>query len=429
MRLYKDRCLRFAVVSSNRSERSLFASTAGWAHLYTASFSGNYHINLILVKLLLYLFNAEKSGAKMTRQGYVKERAMKWGDSKRDFDIILAVWPSYEPLHGNWRMQELAVNKLGAPKWRDRRIPTPSGGVQMDFYSNAEVAFAASISLNARYASELQLSSIEEDLRRSLQLKVSKAMQVKERLRSEEALMLAEAKHRKGAMPPPHASEIKLAVNAEPFRQDLAVALADFPYVTGVRVGKLRKRTVMGKNYDGTWDVLANGNLSKRGAILIERSKIASGFDLNPTEHWGEIKAKIRQMLLPRSNQLLQLASVRRLLDEALDRGERMLVSNGIVFWYEEDGQVGWQVKTTSSGPSEDGTTLWTEGTIVSTNHGRLVILPFIKESGEQVKGHTRNAPNDGPAKPRHPNQYVEIPFKILSGDLMIGLFGELPYE
>lgn len=354
---------------------------------------------------------------------------MKWGDSSRDHDTILAVWPSYEPLSGIWQMQELAVAKAGAPKWRDRRVPTARGSVKLDRYLNADDALSESIKLNARYASELQLSPIEEDFRRSLQLKASKALQAKERLRSEEALMLAEAKHRKAAIPAPKASDLNIAEKAEPFRERLADALADFPYLTGVRVGELHERIAMGKSYDGIWDLLANGNLSKRGAILIERSKIASGFDLNPTDHWGEIKAKIRQMLLPRANQLLQLASVRRLLDEALARGDRMLVSNGVVFWYEEDGAVGWQVKTTNSDQSDDGTSIWAEGTIVSANHGRLVILPFIKENGEHVKGHTRNAPKDGPAKPRHPNQYVEIPFRVLSGDLMIGLFGELPYE
>lgn len=356
-------------------------------------------------------------------------RAMKWGDSKRDFDTILAVWPTYDPLHGFWEMHELAVSQVGAPKWRDRRIPTPEGFVKMDRHFDAGAAFAASASLNERYASELQHSPIGVDLRRLLQLKTRKALQAKERLQSEEALMLAEAKRRKAAVPAPSASELQLTARAEPFRDALASALSAYPYVTGIRVGELRERVAMGKSYEGVWDVLANGSLHKRGATLIERSKIASGFDLNPTEHWGEVKAKIRQILLPRANQLLQLASVRRLLDEALAGGERVLVCNGVVFWYEQHGQVGWQVKTTNSDQSDDGTTLWTEGTIVSANHGRLVILPFIKENGEHVKGHTRNAPNDGPAKPRHPSQYVEIPFKVLNDDLMIGLFGELPYE
>ena len=48
---------------------------------------------------------------------------------------------------------------------------------------------------------------------------------------------------------------------------------------------------------------------------------------------------------------------------------------------------------------------------------------------GEKVQGHTKNAPHDGKALPRHPDQYVSLPFEILNGDLMIGLFGELHYE
>lgn len=162
---------------------------------------------------------------------------MKWGESQRDFDTILAVWPSYEPLTGIWQMQELAVGKIVKPKWRDRRVPGSHGSVKMDWYRDAEAAFEASSSLNARCAAELQLSPIEEHIRRSLQLKASKALQAKDRLRSEEALMLAEAKRRKAAVPAPLASELRLTQRAEPFRQALADALADFPYVTGCSSG------------------------------------------------------------------------------------------------------------------------------------------------------------------------------------------------
>lgn len=168
----------------------------------------------------------------------------------------------------------------------------------------------------------------------------------------------------------------------------MAKVLHEFPYVTGARVRDLSDRAALGKGDDEVWRLLTNGSLHERGAKLIERSKIASGYGPNPTKHWSEVKATIRQMLLPRANQLLQLASVKRMLDEALARGDRVLVSNGIVFWYEESGLVGWQVKSTDS---------------------------------SRVKGHTKNAPKDGRAKPRHPSQYVEIPFKRLDGDLMIG--------
>ncbi|NKL66942.1 hypothetical protein [Rhizobium leguminosarum] len=50
----------------------------------------------------------------------------------RDMDTILAVWPSYEPLSGIWQMQELAVGKIGNPKWRDRQRH-PSQYVEIPF--------------------------------------------------------------------------------------------------------------------------------------------------------------------------------------------------------------------------------------------------------------------------------------------------------
>lgn len=183
----------------------------------------------------------------------------------------------------------------------------------------------------------------------------------------------------------------------------------------------------MGRSGDNPWSIAFNG--SKKGPELAQRAQIANGFGFGYRDHWGKVKAQIRKMLLPRANQLLQLASVKRLLDDALRVGDRMLVCNGIVFWYEPDGDVGWQVKQTTTLDSTDGEAIWREGTILSTNHGRLVVLPYIKENGEYVKGHTKNAPGDGPAIPRHAKDFVEIPFKSLKDDLMIGLFGELPYE
>lgn len=135
-------------------------------------------------------------------------------------------------------------------------------------------------------------------------------------------------------------------------------------------------------------------------------------------------------MLLPRAALLLQHASVQRILAEALARGQRVVVMGGFVFWYEEDGTPGWTVKSTGGESSgEEGNTLWFEGTILSKNHGRIVVLPYIRESGETVQGHTKNAPHDGTALPRHPDQYLTLPFEVLKGDLMFDLFGELQYE
>lgn len=169
--------------------------------------------------------------------------------------------------------------------------------------------------------------------------------------------------------------------------------------------------------------------VSERKYAIYYRARIANAYGYNATDHWGKTKAAIREILLPRANQLLKLASVQRMLEEALAQGKKVLVSGNLVFWYEEDGTLEWQVKMVQPNKELEGGAIWQEGKILSKNHGRIIVLPYIKETGEFVNGHTKNVPNDGPAKPRHRNHYVSLPFSSLKDDLMIGLLGELPYE
>ncbi|GAA4771515.1 hypothetical protein GCM10023219_17910 [Stakelama sediminis] len=355
---------------------------------------------------------------------------MKWSELKRASDTILAVWPNYRPLHERWFMQELVDKGELAPIWRERMVPGDNDAVFADHYPDRDTAIAAADALNPTLRAALSGRAMDSVAKRSLQLKVEKALQSKQRLQDEEALMLAEALRRHVGDEQPSADALKLSPEAERYRADLAEQLAAMPYLKVAKVGRSNNRWthyLLFLGHDGIWSkpYLAG----EKAALTAERAKIANGFDLSATMHWGKTKARIRQILLPRANQLLQLASVQRLLAEALARGERVLVSNGIVFWYEADGGIGWQVKETSSTRKAEGETVWKEGTILSTNHGRLVVLPYIKENGEHIRGHTKNGPNDGRALPRHPDHYVEIPFSLYDGDLMIGLFGELPYE
>jgi hypothetical protein len=327
-------------------------------------------------------------------------------------------------------MQELVDTGALAPRWRDRRVPSALGGVKADIYRDRSTAFEEAKGLNLSYRSALASRDMDPIEKRSLELKVMKSLQAKERLQDEETLMLTEAVRRHQVSPRPPPTEIVLSPESERFREDLSEQLTQMPYLNVVIVGRESTkwtRKILFKRSDGSWETVARTDAWS--ATRAERAKIANGFDLSATAHWGLTKARIREILLPRANQLLKLASVQRLLAEALARGEKVLVSNGIVFWYEEDGGIGWQIKMASSTSESEGSTLWHEGTIRSTNHGRLVILPYIKENGEEVRGHTKNGPNDGPAKPRHPEHYVDIRFKQLAGDLMIGLLGELPYE
>ena len=177
------------------------------------------------------------------------------------------------------------------------------------------------------------------------------------------------------------------------------------------------------------WRRATNGYLSRRGAEIVHRARIADGFGLNALEHWGRTKAAIRKILLPSAIRLLQLEPMKAMLAEALARGRTAVVLDRFVFWYESDGSIGWTVKELGNpGRSDSDPAEWRDGTIISKNFGRNVVLPFTKDDGERVNSYTRNGPGDGPAKPRMPGQHKEIPFTRLSGDTALGLFGELPY-
>lgn len=355
---------------------------------------------------------------------------VKWSELKRASDVVLAVWPHYRPLFERWFMQELIDKGELAPIWRERMVPGDNDAVFADHYPDRDAAIAAANALNPSLRQAFSARSMDPIVKRSLELKIDKALQAKQRLQEEEALMLTEAMRRHVNEKRPEVASLKLAPESERYRQDLAEQLARMPYLRVAKVGRSNNRwthSLLYQGPDGVWSKPYHAG--EQAALTAERAKIANGFALSASTHWGKTKASIRQILLPRANQLLQLASVQRMLAEALARGERVLVSNGIVFWYEPDGGIGWQVKETSSTRESEGATIWKEGMILSTNHGRLVVLPYIKESGEQVRGHTKNGPNDGRALPRHRDHYVEIPFQLYDGDLMIGLLGELPYE
>lgn len=76
------------------------------------------------------------------------------------------------------------------------------------------------------------------------------------------------------------------------------------------------------------------------------------------------------------------------MLADAHAKGHKVLMAGGYVFWYEETGDVGWIVKATNSSDSlKSGESIWHEGTIISKNHGRIVVFPYIKVNGEKSKG------------------------------------------
>lgn len=340
--------------------------------------------------------------------------------------MIIAARPSYDYWFERWQIEVLVHKDGEAPKWKKSGPVVRNGVSYADIYSELSAAEERCSVINAEASLRIEQEPSQSQ-RISLRLKAEKSLQATKRLAQEERAMLVQARARKKGVIFDE-SKLILHKSSEDYRELIADELRQFPYLQLVLIRSEGRPIVFFRLENGSWSSPRYPN--RKGLLSCHRAKIANGFDLYGSSHWGKTKAAIRQILLPRANELLKLAGIKRLLAEALAKGEKVLVYGCYVFWYETHKNVGWLVKELGSAKgSSDGEALWREGTIISQNHGRIVVLPYIKEDGVKVKGHTKNAPHEGPALPRHPDDIVEIPFSEIDGDLMIGLDGELFYE
>lgn len=335
---------------------------------------------------------------------------------------IVGVWPEPLYLRNKWWMYVCRLMPDMSLDW-DRSNPP-------ELYNNLQEALNIAEHRNWQLLKTISNLPLTLAQQQATTLKLKKELQKKKRLVDEEQLMLQEAQKRAKDIERPEINDLILPKKSEKFRKILHHQLCLMPYLTRVLVSEKHTQFILVRSEANEFQWSEPMAAKVGTARLACRATIAEGFNLDPEAHWGKTKATIRDLLLPKANKLLQLASVQRLLAEAKLKGQHVLVCNGYVFWYEEEGDIGWTIKQTDrTQEGKKGSTLWIEGTIESKNHGRLIVLPYIKENGDLVQGHTKNAPHDGPAKPRHPSQYVCLPFHVLKDDLMISLFGELSYE
>lgn len=339
----------------------------------------------------------------------------------------VAVLPSRQfRLGWTWHLRALKLFPTHHLVWKRHFFDNGDGRARGSVFATYAEAVAAADEFNRGVEGRVRNAITGFELQASMILKVEKSLTSGRRIHDEEVLMEQEAVRRNNHMPRPRAQDLELPRGMERLRSALVQELEVTPYVQLVALPEFK--VCLRRTADQSWEYLSA--LSAKLSQICFRERIARGYGLSGSDHWGQTKAEIRALLLPRANQLLQLASVRQMLAEARLQGCRVIVIGGFVFWYEDDGTPGWVVKNTGGESSNtEGATLWHEGTILSKNHGRIVVLPYIKENGEQVQGHTKNGPHDGKALPRHPDQYLTLPFQVLEGDLMIGLFGELHYE
>lgn len=336
----------------------------------------------------------------------------------------------FDPRYGVWMLIRLVCPDGGKPKWK----PLFESGIGpygkiITFGQDQEAAENAAEKCRRSLGFNVDFERLHECGTTSQSLKISKAVVSRKRLKEEEALMHREAirRHEKDLRIPEE--KISVPPKLQKYRDEIISKTREMPYLRTMMVGMGGSRRVFTSDDGVCWDAAFYGYTLQESKIAY-RAEISEGFGISSLNNWSTTKAKIRRMLLPRVNQLLMLASVRKMLDEALAEGKRALVLNNFVFWYEPDGNVGWEVKEVGApkGHGDDAAT-WEAGKIISKNHGRIVVLPYTKKNGEYVDGYTKNSAGDGPALPRHPNEYVEIGFHRLEGDAMIKLMGELPYE
>jgi hypothetical protein len=219
---------------------------------------------------------------------------LKWSELKRTSDVVLAVWPHYRPLFECWFMQELVYEDDLMPAWRERMVPSDGDTVRSEHYPDRDTAIAAANALNPTLKQAITAQAPDPVARRSLELKVDKALQAKQRLQEEEAFMLAEALRRHAGDDRPDAVSLKLAPEAERYRQDLAEQLAAMPYLKVAKVGRSNNRwthTLLFQGIDAVWSKPYHAG--EKAALTAERAKIANGFDLSATAHWGKTKARI----------------------------------------------------------------------------------------------------------------------------------------
>jgi hypothetical protein len=89
------------------------------------------------------------------------------------------------------------------------------------------------------------------------------------------------------------------------------------------------------------------------------------------------------------------------LLAEALKEGFQVVRIGGRLFVWSNRRWRPMQEDRSKAGVAD-----WTQGVIVSRNHGRLIVPPHRRD-GQLVPGYTRNGPGEGPSKQR--NQPLEM--------------------
>ncbi|MBN1203843.1 MAG: hypothetical protein JXB05_02830 [Myxococcaceae bacterium] len=245
---------------------------------------------------------------------------------------------------------------------------------------------------------------MQEARRVSSELKERKAKERSERRAREDAFLQAKAAEKASALVPPVREALLLVGRAasKSVLERIAVALCGKPYLRHVlMVESGDPRLYVSK--DGlVWKEWGRGETYERKRRIAARAVIADAFGMDPKDNWLKVRGALLKMLKPSNLDMLHRKDVQDALEEARAAGRTLVVIRQLAFLWDEDAGE-WYLREVERRDSAtaSGCTLWAEGPIESTNYGRIIVLPYVKEDGTQVVGHTRNAPHEGGAEPR----------------------------
>ncbi|AEI66279.1 hypothetical protein [Corallococcus macrosporus] len=252
---------------------------------------------------------------------------------------------------------------------------------------------------------------MQEARRVSSELRERKAKERSERRAREDAFLSAKAADKAAALVPPERDALLLVGRAsESVLKRIAVALCEKPYLRHVLMFESGYPRLYVSEDGLVWKEWGRNETYESKRRIAARAVIADAFGMDPKDHWGRVRGALLKMLKPSNLDMLHRKDVQDALEKARAAGRTLVVIRQLAFlWDEEAGE--WHLREVERRDSATapGCTLWAEGPIESTNYGRIIVLPYVKEDGTQVVGHTRNAPHEGLAEPRAETKVIRF--------------------
>lgn len=247
------------------------------------------------------------------------------------------------------------------------------------------------------------------------ELKERKAKEAAERHGRQDALLRAAAAAKGAEFAPIDPESVVLAVTERPITDSWTASLQG--RIGGVIQDKLKRMPYlrhvlfspadypqMWTSDDGvTWESPESWKYTKWAVkrSVADRAEITDAFGIDPLCHWGVTRGKLLRLIKSGWLDLAHRSDVKTALDKARERGIDLVIIQSRAFVWSDSEWRERDVDRKRSTMQGAGSQAWLKAEIVSRNYGRVIVLPFVRDDGVVVPGHTRNPPHEGKSPPR----------------------------